>query len=154
MPRSNPSPDRVGSEDGSAAVEVLVLGVLLLVPLVYLVLTVAALQGAAFAAEGAARQVARSIALAATDAQGRRAADTAAVVALADWHVAPAAADVEVRCLPDPGDCATARGTVDVRVRVSAALPLLPPALDVDAPGAVPIEARAVQRVSMFAGTR
>ena len=41
MPRSNPSPD-----DGSAAIEVLVLGVLLLVPLVYLVLTVAALQSA------------------------------------------------------------------------------------------------------------
>jgi hypothetical protein len=65
--------------------------------------------------------------------------------------VVPAAAEVEVRCTPDPGNCATARGTVDVRVRVSAALPLLPPALGVDAPGSVPIEARSVQRVSMFA---
>src|SRR6187402_600067 len=142
MPRSNPSPD-----DGSAAVEVLVLGVLLLVPLVYLVLTVAALQGAAFAAEGAARQVARSMTLAATDAAGRSAADAAATVALADWHVQPSAAEVEVRCSPDPADCVTARGTVDVRVTVAAALPLLPPALGVDAPGTIPIEARSVQRV-------
>lgn len=146
MPRSNPSP-----EQGSAAVEVLVLGVLLLVPLVYLVLTVAALQGAAFAAEGAARQAARTIALAATDTDGRRAADRAAIVALADWHVDPRAARVEVRCTPRPVECGTSRGTVDVRVRVSAALPLLPPALDVGAPGSVPIEARSVQRVSMFA---
>lgn len=149
MPRSNPNPD-----DGSAAVEVLVLGVLLLVPLVYLVLTLAALQGASFAAEGAARQVARSIALAATDAEGRRAAGAAATVALADWHVDPSAADVEVRCAPDPGDCITARGTVDVQVRVAVTLPLLPPALGLGAPGAIPIEARSVQRVSMFAITR
>ena len=151
MPRSNPSPDL---ERGSAAVEVLVLGVLLLVPLVYLVLTVSALQSAAFAAEGAARQAARSIAIAATDGEGRRAAGVAAEVALADWRVAPGATRIEVRCTPDPGDCATPRGTVDVRVRIAAALPLLPPALDVAAPASVPIEARAVQRVSMFAAAR
>jgi hypothetical protein len=149
MPRSNPSPD-----EGSAAIEVLVLGVLLLVPLVYLVLTVAALQGAAFAAEGAARQAARSIALGATDSQGRGAADAAAAVALADWHVPASAARIEVRCTPDPADCATARGTVDVRVRVAAALPLLPPAVALDAPGSVAVDARSVQRVSMFAVVR
>lgn len=146
MPRSNRSPD-----DGSAAIEVLVLGVLLLVPLVYLVLTVAALQSAAFAAEGVARSVARSIAVAGTDAQGRRAADAAARVALADWRLPIGAAAVQVRCAPRPGDCRTARGTVDVRVRVAATLPLLPPAIGLRSPGAVPIEARAVQRVSMFA---
>jgi hypothetical protein len=147
MQRSNPSRER-----GSTAVEVLVLGVLLLVPLVYLVLTVAALQGAAFAAEGAARQAARSIALAATDADGRRAADTAASVALADWHVERSAARVVVRCAPVPDDCSTPRGTVEVRVRVAAALPLLPPALAIDAPGTVPVQAGSVQRVSMFGG--
>lgn len=146
MPRSNRNPD-----EGSVAVEVLVLGVLLLVPLVYLVLTIAALQGAAFAAEGAARQAARSIALAATDADGRQAADAAATIALADWHVEPGAAAVQVLCTPTPDDCVTARGTVEVRVRVAAALPLLPPVLSVDAPGSIPIEAHAVQRVSMFA---
>jgi hypothetical protein len=149
MPRSNPSPD-----GGSAVIEVLVLGVLLLVPLLYLILTVAALQGAAFAAEGAARQIARSIALGATDAAGRRAADTAAAVALADWHVPVSAARIDVRCTPHPADCATARGTVDVRVRVAAALPLLPPAVAPGAPGSVPVDARSVQRVSMFASAR
>jgi hypothetical protein len=149
MPRSNRSP-----ELGSAAVEVLVLGVLLLVPLVYLVLTVAALQGAAFAAEGAARQVARSISLADSDAEGRSAADAAATVALADWDVSPGAVDIDVRCAPDPDDCITPRGTVDVRVRVAVALPLLPPALALHAPGTVPVDARSVQRVSMFAATR
>lgn len=146
MRRSSPSP-----EQGSAAVEVLVLGVLLIVPLVYLVLTVAALQGAAFAAEGAARQAARTLALAEDDASGRAAADRAVLVALEDWRVDPGAVVVDVRCAPEPDDCSTARGTVDVRVRVAAALPLMPPALDVDAPASIPVEARSVQRVSMFA---
>lgn len=143
MPPSNPLRDA-----GSAAVEVLVLGVLLIVPLVYLVLTVAALQGAAFAAEGAARQAARSIALADTSSDGRRSADAAAAVALADWRIAPSAARVDVACTP--ADCATPRGTVVVRVRVAAALPLMPPVLSLHAPGSVPVGARAVQRVSMF----
>jgi hypothetical protein len=141
-------------EQGSAAVEVLVLGTLLLVPLVYLVLTVAALQGAAFGAEGAARQAARSLALAPTDEAGRRTADAAAAIALGDWHVDPGAARITVRCAPVPDDCGTPRGTVDVRVLIAATLPLLPPALAVDAPGSVPIEARSVQRVSMFAVSR
>lgn len=141
------SPSR---EEGSAALEVLVLGVLLLVPLVYLVLTLASLQGAAFAAEGAARQAARALTLAAADADsGRAGADDAVAVALADWKVPRRGASVAVTCRP--ADCTAARSEVVVRVRVAAPLPLLPPGLGLDAPGTIPVEAAAVQRVSMFA---
>lgn len=149
MRRSSPLPD-LGGDRGSAAVEFLTLGVLLLVPIVYLVLTLAALQGAAFAAEGAARQAARLIATAGTEASGRSAADTAVRVGLADWHLPAHAASVTVVCSPRPDDCLTPRGTVRVTVRVAAALPLMPPALAVDAPGTVPVEAHALQPVSMF----
>lgn len=141
---------RSDGEEGSIAIEVFVLGVLLLVPLVYLVLTAAVLQGAAFAAEGAARQAARSIVLAADDAAGRASADAAVRVALADWKVPEGAAEVSVDCRPDPADCLTPRGTVRVAVRLAAALPLLPPAVALHAPGTVPVSASAVQRVSMF----
>ena len=146
---TDPGP-RGGSDDGSAAIEVLVLGVLLLVPLVYLVLTVAALQGAAFAAEGAARQAARSIVLARDDAAGRAAGAAAISAGLADWKLPERSAAVTVRCSPDPGDCLTPRGSVVVDVRVAVALPLLPPALAVNSPGTVPVAASAAQRVSMF----
>ena len=144
---SSPRPD---PEQGSAAVEFLTMGVLLLVPIVYLVLTLGALQAASFAAEGAARQAARIIATAATDAEGLAAADAAVRAGLADWRVPPTAATVTVQCEPHPGACGTPRGTVRVTVRVAAALPLLPRALAVDAPGTVRVEGRAVQRVSMF----
>lgn len=142
------SPSR---EEGSAALEVLVLGVLLLVPLVYLVLTLASLQGAAFAAEGAARQAARALTLAAAAEadSGRAGADDAVAVALADWKVPRRGASVAVTCRP--ADCTAARSEVVVRVRVAAPLPLLPPGLGLDAPGTIPVEAAAVQRVSMFA---
>ena len=127
MRRSSPSP-----EQGSAAVEVLVLGVLLLVPLVYLVLTVAALQGAAFAAEGAARQAARSIALAATDARGEAGRPTPRRPSRSPTGTSiPPRPSSRCGARPDPDDCGTPRGTVDVRVRVAATLPLLPPALAV-----------------------
>ncbi len=148
MPPSNPRRER--GEEGSIAIEVFVLGVLLLVPLLYLVLTAAVLQGAAFAAEGAARQAARSIVLAEDEGRGRAAADAAVRVALADWRVPASAAAVSVDCRPDPGRCLTPRGTVRVAVRVAAALPLLPPAVALDALGTVPVSAAAVQRVSMF----
>jgi Flp pilus assembly protein TadG len=151
---SNRLPDRRGRERGSAAVEFLTLGVLLLVPLVYLVLTLSALQGASFAAEGAARQAARMYVLADSDAAGRAEVQDAVVEGLADWGIRSGAAAVRVTCEPAPGDCRTPRGSVSVEVDVAVALPLLPPALDVGAPGTILISSNAVQRMSMFAGTQ
>ncbi len=46
-------------DEGSAAVEFLMLTLLLLIPIVYLVLAVFTIQGASFAAAGAARDAAR-----------------------------------------------------------------------------------------------
>ena len=150
MQRWSRRSDATAEEEGSVAVEVFVLGVLLLVPLVYLVLTVSALQAAAFAAEGAARQAARSIVLAPDDGSGRAAADAAVQVALADWRLPTDGTAVTVTCAPDPGDCLTPRGTVRVAVQVAAQLPLLPRAVGGGGGGAVPVGALAVQRVSMF----
>jgi hypothetical protein len=149
MPRSNPVPDG-RAEAGSAAVEFLTLGIVLLVPLVYLVLVLGSLQGAAFAAEGAARQAAREVVLAGSDAAARAAVTGAVDAALADWRIPASASAVELRCAPDPGNCLVPRGTVRVTVRVAVALPLLPRVLSLGTPGAVPVEAHAVQRVSMF----
>lgn len=46
-------------EDGSASLEFLTVGLLLLVPTVYLVVALATVQGAALAVDGAARQASR-----------------------------------------------------------------------------------------------
>ncbi|KZC96611.1 MULTISPECIES: hypothetical protein [Clavibacter] len=136
---------------GSAALEFITAGVLLLVPLVYLVLALSAIQGAALATEGAARQAVRVYVRAADDAAGRREAEAAVEVALADQGVPPTGIVLDITCTPDPRACHVPRSLVHVSVRVSAGLPLAPPALGPDTPGAVVVAGAADERVSVFA---
>ena len=140
---------RGSGESGSAAIEFLTVGLLLLVPLVYLVLSLGALQAASFAAEGVARQAARVYVLAPTDAEGRSRMAASVATGLADWHLPASALQLGLTCAP--GDCRAPRGTVTVTARLAVALPLLPPALHVGAPGSIAVTAHASQRMSMFA---
>jgi hypothetical protein len=135
-------------EAGSAAIEFLTVGLLLLVPLVYLVLTLGALQAASFAAEGIARHAARVYVLAPSDAEGRSRMAASVATGLADWHLPASALQLAMTC--SPADCRTPRGTVAVTARLAVALPLLPPALHVGAPGSIAVTAHATQRISMF----
>jgi hypothetical protein len=135
---------------GSASLELITAGVLLLVPLVYLVVALSAIQGAALATEGAARQAARVYVRADDDASGRREARAAVEVALADQGVAPDGIALDITCTPDPRRCHAPRSLVRVSVRVAAALPLAPPVAGPDAPGAVTVRGTADERVSVF----
>jgi hypothetical protein len=135
---------------GSASLELITAGVLLLVPLVYLVVALSAIQGAALATEGAARQAARVYVRADDDASGRRDARAAVEVALADQGVAPDGIALDITCTPDPRRCHAPRSLVRVSVRVAAALPLAPPVAGPDAPGAVTVRGTADERVSVF----
>src|SRR5215218_1477843 len=119
---------------GSASLEFLGVGLLLLVPVVYLVLTLAALQAGALAAEGAARHAARSFVLAATPEEAAARAERAVELTLADFGIDPAAAEVDIACAPDPGTCLARRSLVTVTVGIRVALPLAPPVLDVETP--------------------
>ncbi|WP_284250758.1 pilus assembly protein [Litorihabitans aurantiacus] len=105
-------------ERGSAVVEFLGGAVVLVVPLVYLVLTLAQLQAAAFAAEGAARDTGRIVA---TADDPERAGELAAIgveLAFADQGIEVDGADaLAVRCAPScsaPGAVATVRIAADV----------------------------------------
>jgi hypothetical protein len=101
--------------------EVLVLGVGLLVPLLYAVISVMAVQSASYAATSAAREAARAYVTSATPAQGASRARVATRLVLADAGVA--AVTPRVTCV---GGCLVPGSRVDVRVSVGLALPLLP----------------------------
>lgn len=157
MPRSRLSTDPRGlgglrAEAGSASVEFITAGLLLLVPTVYLVLALAALQSAAFAVEGAARQASRVYVQAPHPAAGAAAAARAIEVTLADYGLEAAGATVAIACRPDPGRCLTPRGFVTVTVSTLVPLPLLPPVLGVDLPAGIPMTATATEQVSRFHG--
>lgn len=137
-------------DDGSASLEFITTGILLLLPLVYLILTMAALQGAAFAVEGAARQGARVFTQADNIEAANAAARRATTFALEDYGLESAPTALTVTCSPDPDDCLRRAGTVTVTVTVSVVLPLVPPVLDLSVPLSVPVEASATQTVSRF----
>jgi len=121
---------------------------ILLVPLVYLILAMAAIQAGAFGVESAARQAARITAQQATG-EADVAVQRAVRIALADYGVDPASATVVMSC--DEG-CAEPGTRVSVTVRATVALPLVPEALALTPLGSIPVEASATQTVSRFAG--
>lgn len=145
---------KLSSDEGSAALEFITAGLLLLIPLVYLVLAVAAIQGGALSVEGASRQAARVFVQAGDTETANRRAHTAVQFALDDFGLGAAASTLTVSCQPDPGHCLTRRGFVTVRVSARVALPLVPNVLALSTPLSVPVTATATEQVSRFWGGR
>jgi len=133
---------------GSASLEFITVGLLLLLPFIYLVLVVAAVQAGALAAEAAARNAARLVVQQDGAARAEALADQAVRFALADYGVDVASSSVTIDCIPmacfDPGSLVTL--TVTVRVP----LPLVPAVLPGDFPLAVELTGVSAQRVSEF----
>lgn len=141
-------------ESGSASLEFITAGMLLLLPLVYLVLTMASIQAGAFAVEGAARQAARVYVQSASVGEANAAAGRAIEFALADYGLDASAVSVSVGCRPNPANCLTRRGFVTIQVSTSVSLPLVPPILDLKVPLSIPVQSTATQQVSRFWGSR
>lgn len=116
-----PSGEGVDEGDrGGALVEFIVLTVALLIPVVYLVLALSAVQASVFAAEAGSREAARVLAADPTDL------DTAhAQIGLAFGdHGLPAPRAVEAGCVP--AGCQGPSARVVVRISTTVPLPLVP----------------------------
>ncbi len=121
-------------EDGNALVEFVVLSAVLLIPALYLVLTLGSVQSAVFAADIIARDSAR---IHATDADPDRAQARArnhAHLVLADFGLG-AQDVVRVSCSDDP--CVTPGGTVTAEVSIPVPVPGLGPVLGTTGPVSV-----------------
>ena len=116
-------------EQGSALVELTWLAIILLVPLVWIVISVFEVQQGAFATSAAARAAGRAYALAPDDATGAARADAVVRQVLADQGTPGQRARVTVTCTPYPHDCHNGTSVITVRLRSSVELPLLPDAL-------------------------
>lgn len=140
-----------GKDDGSAVVEFLGVALLLLVPIVYLVLVMARLQAASFAAEGAAREAARSFATATTVEDANRRAVISVDLALDDQgfdDVDPGRA-LSVACSSTP--CLAPGSDVEVQVAFDVKLPFVPDFVQGAVPLVVPVSARHVSPVDSYA---
>jgi hypothetical protein len=125
---------RSRDERGSALVELSWLGILLLVPMVWIVLSVFEVQRGAFAVSSAARSAGRAFALAPDDAVGRSRAEAEVRRALDDQGLAGSSFALRVSCSPFPADCHSGTSMVTVRVSTQVQVPLLPEVLGGDAP--------------------
>lgn len=144
---------RLRADGGSASLEFLTTGLLLLVPTVYLVVALSALQGAALAVDGAARQATRVFVQAETRGEAEAAATRAVEITFADYGLDGATTSVDISCRPVPSACLTRQGFVTVSVQVTVPLPLMPPVLALDLPSGVPMGASATEQVSRFWGS-
>ncbi len=113
---------RPRGDDGTALVEFTYLAVLVMVPVVYLLLTVFQVQSAAFGVTEAARQAGRAYVRADTTTQGQQRARAAADLVMADQGIT-GAAPPSISCRPLPRSQCLNPGTrvvvtVSYRVRL------------------------------------
>lgn len=128
---------KLKDDAGSAVVEFIMLGVLLLVPLVYLILTAGQIQGASYAAVGAADHAAHAFAQATTEEEGAAWARDAADRAASNMGISSDAVDLTYVCSPQ---CMERDAVVTVSITVALDLPLMPPGVNVSI-GSVDAEA-------------
>lgn len=133
-------------DDGSAVLEFTFLGLLLLVPVVYLVLTVGAVQGASFAVVGATDQAAKVFVDSDTPEEAHMRARKAVELTVSDFGFPPEDAVVTITC---GGICLEPGSSVTVTVDLQVPLPLIPtmPGLNTSA---ATVDSTATQLVERF----
>lgn len=139
---------------GSAALEFIAVGVVLLVPLVYLVIALGAIQEQTLGAEAAARHIARVIARAPDAATAAERSDAVLAGIVDEYGLEPDAVDVSLACTPVTVECPSSGVTVIVTVATRVRLPLVPEVFGLDRSTAIPVQAEAVQKVSRSWGAR
>ena len=122
-------------ERGSALVELTWLGILLLVPMLWILVSVFEVQRGAFAVSAAARAAGRAYALAPDDATGRSRAEAAARQALSDQGIDHAPLRLAVHCSPYPHDCHNGTSVITVEIASRVDLPMMPDVFGGQAPG-------------------
>ena len=108
-------------DDGNAMVEFSFLGVLLLIPLIYVVLAALAVQRAAFAVTAASRDAGRAFVTAPAGSDSEARAEQAARLVLRDHGLSLLPNALRITCSADP--CLTPGAVVHVEITYVVALP-------------------------------
>ncbi|TDE97671.1 pilus assembly protein [Occultella glacieicola] len=137
------------AERGSAVVEFLGVSLVLLVPIVYLIITLGRIEAAGFAAEGAARDAGRLISDAETMEEGLALATLAVELAFADQGITVDGDRIlTVTCAEDP--CLTPGSFIHLRIDTTVSLPGAPAFMADALPMEVAIEAEAMTAVDTY----
>lgn len=110
-------------ENGTAIIEFVFLSIVLLIPLVYLVLSLGRLQAGSYAVAAAAREAGRAFVTAEGSEGAMARAEAAAAIAFEDQGFGDEGR-IEISCSSTP--CLTPEARVSVQARVRVPLPLVP----------------------------
>lgn len=117
-------------EQGSALIEFSWLAIILIVPLIWVVISVFEVQQGAFATSAAARAAGRAYALAPDDATGEARAAAAVQQVLADQGAPGQQAKVTVTCDAPADNCHVGTSVITVTVDSGVDLPFFPAIFD------------------------
>lgn len=146
-PSRKRSTRRVIGDDGRAVVEFVFLGILLLLPLTYLVLTLARVQAAAFASSLAAREAGRAFITGLDDEVAHARARAAADLAFEDFAFGD---EGRLRISCDGSPCLRSEGVVTATTLIDVALPLVPDFIASRVPSSVAISSTHVAVVDTY----
>lgn len=137
----------VRSDTGSAMLEFIVVGIGIVMPLVYLAITVMTLHTASFAAHTAAREAARVFMASPSIAQGNAIAVTMMQQAFNDHGVDSSSSHISVTCTN--GMCLSPGSLLTVEITSDVPLPFIPRWGD-SAPLTWPVDANVTMLVDKF----
>lgn len=136
-----------GRDEGRAIVEFIFLGIGLLLPLLYLVLTAARLQAGAFSASLAGREAGRAFVTGTSEEDAAARARAAASLAFQDFAFDDGTR-LEVRC--DATPCLRAGAQVTTTASISVQLPLVPDFIADHVPSSVTVSSTHVSAVDSY----
>jgi hypothetical protein len=146
--RRRPRHAPVDLDAGNAIVEFVYLAVLLMVPLVYVLLTVFRVQAAAFAVSSAAREAGRVYATSDSVGDAGPRAFAAAGIVMADSGLSLSANDLRINC--SASRCLQPGSRVEVAMTYQVALPLVPHFLSVRAPASIRVTSHHLEVVDRY----
>lgn len=141
-----------GDDRGSAALEFITVGVILLVPLIYLVIALGLIQEQTLGAEAAARHTARAIAMAPDTATAAARSEAVLSGIVDEYGLDAEAVDIRLSCTPAGAGCPSAGATLVVTITTRLRLPGVPPVFGLDRAASVVVQAESAQKVSRLWG--
>jgi len=143
---------RASNDDaGNAPLEFILGGLILLVPLVYLIVALGLIQEQTLGVESGARHIARAVATAPDADTARERADAVAHAIADEYGIDVDRVDLAMTCRPE-GECPRAGATLVVTVATRVSLPLAPTVLGIDRLASVPVSASAAAKISRVWG--
>ncbi len=140
-----------GDERGSAVIEFIVIGLVLTLPVFYLVITLARLQAGTYAVAAAARESSRMFVTADSDPSGQTRSQAAASMAFADQGF-PGEGSIQMRCSTHP--CLSPDSVIEGVSDLDVELPLIPDFLRHVVPSSIHLHSRHVEVVDHYRARR